>query len=158
MHKLVAALIMAIIGALLFSAFVMQDIRIHPELGPQDLPWGLIIRYGVAMTLGGALAGYLLCGTFGRGGAGGWVLALLGWVLALLGGIIAASLSGLLGSAFGLLPDMLSDGFSLSEAIQIGAGLLVLPFAADEEPILIPAVVALIAATHILCKRLRNAD
>ncbi len=151
MHKLVAALMMAIIGALLFSAFVMQDIRIHPELGPQDLPWGLIIRYGVAMTLGGALAGYLLCGTFGRGGVGGWVLALLG-------GIIAASLSGLLGSAFGLLPDMLSDGFSLSEAIQIVAGLLVLPLAAIEEPVLIPAVAALIAATHILCKRRRSVD
>lgn len=151
MHKLVAALMMAIIGALLFSAFVMQDIRIHPELGPQDLPWGLIIRYGVAMTLGGALAGYLLCGTFGRGGVGGWVLALLG-------GVIAASLSGLLGSAFGLLPDMLSDGFSLSEAIQIVAGLLVLPLAAIEEPVLIPAVAALIAATHILCKRRRSVD
>lgn len=148
MHKWVAALMMALTSAVLFGAFVIQDIRIHPELAPQDLPWGLIIRYGLAMILGGALAGLVFCGLFGRGAIGGWVVALLG-------GIIAVSVSGLFGSAFGLLPDMLSDGFSVSEAVQIGAGLLVLPLSATEEPILIPIVAGLIAATHILCKRQR---
>lgn len=148
MHRWVSSLIIALIGAVLFGAFVLQDIRIHPELGPQDLPWGLILRYGVAMTLGGALIGFLFCGLFGRSGFGGWLLAILG-------GVLAASLSGLIGSAFGLLPDLLADGFSTADAIQIGAGLLVLPFAAGGQPILLPIVATLIVATHLWCKRWR---
>lgn len=140
---------MALIGASLFGAFVLQDIRIHPELGLQDLPWGLILRYSAAMTLGGALIGYLFCGLFGRTGAGGWVLALFG-------GVLAASLSGLIGSVFGLMPDLLADGFSTSDAIRIGVGLLVFPLASLEQPILFPLVMSMIIASHIWSKRARN--
>jgi len=140
---------MALIGAFLFGAFVLQDIRIHPELGPQDLPWGLIIRYSAAMVLGGALIGYLFCGFFGRNGIGGWMLAMIG-------GVLAASLSGLIGSAIGLSPELLADGFSAAELIRIAAGLLVFPLASLEQPVLFPLVIGMIVITHIFTKRARR--
>ena len=149
MHRWVAALMMAVIGAFLFGAFVLQDIRIHPELGARDLPWGLILRYGLAMSLGGALIGFLASGLFGRRGIGGWGLALLG-------GLLVSALAGLAGSAFGLLPELLADGFSTADAIRIGAGLLVLPLAAAEAPLLLVIIVGLIAATHLWSRTIRR--
>ena len=150
MHRWITALMMALLGAILFVAFVLQDIRIHPELAPGDLPWGLIIRYALAMTLGGALSGYLFAGLFGRGGLGGWLLAILS-------GVIATAIAGLFGSAFGLIPDMLTDGFSTAEIIQIAAGLLMLPLALIEQPWLALVVGAILIVTHLRCKISRAA-
>ncbi len=150
MHRSIAAGMMALTGAFLFAAFVLQDIRIHPEISRGELPWGLITRYGLAMTAGGALVGFVLAGLFGRRGV-------LGWVLALVGGTVAASLSGLIGSAFGLLPELLSDGFSASDAAMVVAGLLILPLTAIEEPWILAVLAALIALTQILCQRQRTA-
>lgn len=149
MHRLIASLMMALIGAALFAAFVLQDIKIHPETEFADLPWNLILRYALAMTAGGALVGFMFCGLFGRNGV-------LGWVLALIGGVIAASISGLFGSAFGLLPDLLADGFSTSDAVQVAAGLLILPLAAIEQPMVLVIVLALIVVTHLWCNRARQ--
>lgn len=146
MKRSIAAGMMALTGVFLFAAFVLEDIRIHPEVPAGELPWGLILRYAVAMALGGAFVGFALAGLFGRTG-------ILGWPLALIGGLLATSLSGLFGSVFGLLPDLLSDGFSVSDVIQAAAGLLILPFAAGDQPWIVLAVLALIIATHVLCRR-----
>lgn len=149
MHRTKAALMMALLGALLFAAFALQDIRIHPEIPAGELPWDLILRYAVGMTLGGALAGVAFSGLFGRSGIGGWVLTLLS-------GVIAAAVSGLLGSAIGLLPDLSADGLTSGEIFQIVVGLLVLPFAIAEEPWLIAPIAALLVGTHLWCRAARK--
>lgn len=149
MHKRIAALMMALTGGVLFAAFVLQDIKIHPELAFRDLPWGLILRYAGAMMLGGALSGLVFSGLFGRSG-------FLGWLLAALGGVIGASLSGLFGSAFGLLPDLATGGFTTTELLQIAAGILVLPLALSEQPSVVFVLAALVVATHVLCQRARK--
>lgn len=149
MPRLIASLMMALIGAYLFAAFVLQDLRIHPDVPRSDLPWALILRYALAMVLGGAVSGLLFCGLFGRKGA-------FGWVLAVIGGIIAASVSGLLGSAFGLLPNLLSDGFSTTDAVQVAAGLLILPLSAIEQPSVLAIVLGLIVLAHVLLRRARK--
>jgi hypothetical protein len=138
---------MALAGASLFAAFVGQDIRLRPaNMALADLPWGLILRYVAAMAAGGAVAGLIFAGFFGRRGV-------FGWVLAALGGLLATAISGALGSAFGLLPDLLADGYHSSDVIPVAAGLLVLPLAAGEQPLLLVVVAALVALTHVLCKR-----
>jgi hypothetical protein len=151
MQKWIAALMMALTGAILFAAFVLQDIKIHPEMAWHDLPWSLILRYAGAMTLGGALSGLVFSGLFGRNGFGGWILAILG-------GVLGASISGLFGSAFGLVPDLAAGGISTTELLQIAAGILVLPLSVIEEPLLGLVLTALVIATHILCKRARRRD
>ncbi|MEP1201132.1 hypothetical protein [Tateyamaria sp.] len=107
---------------------------------------GLIVRYFMAMGLGGAVAGYALSNLFGRSG-------LLGWVLAAMGGILVATFAGLLGSAIGLLPDLLSDGFQTPDILAVSAGALVLPLALIGWPTLLPIWIGLIFLVHILAKR-----
>lgn len=150
MHRTKAALMMALLGALLFTAFVLQDVRNHPQIAPGDLPWDLIVRYAAAMTLGGALAGFVFSGLFGRQGIGGWLLSLLS-------GLIAAAVSGLVGSAIGLLPDLSVDGVTTGEFIQMAAGLLVLPLSIAEQPWLAIPVAGLLVATHLWCRAARQA-
>jgi energy-converting hydrogenase Eha subunit A len=149
MHKLVASGMMALIGALLFGAFVLQDLRSVPRENMADVPWDLVLRYSIAMIVGGALAGIMFCGLFGRRG-------IIGWCLAMIGGVIASLLSGVLGSVFGLLPELLADGFSPSDVVQVGAGLFVLPLAVAEQPALLLAFFVLVGATHVLCRRARQ--
>ena len=149
MHRTKSALMMALLGALLFAAFVLQDIRNHPEIPTGELPWDLILRYAVAMTLGGALAGFVFSGLFGRQGIGGWILTMIS-------GLIAAAVSGLIGSAIGLLPDLSAGGLSTGEILQIAVGLLVLPLSIAEEPWLVLPVAALLIATHVWCRAARQ--
>ena len=149
MHRITAALMMALLGALLFAAFVLQDIRLRPDLPAGELPWGLMIRYGLAMTLGGAIAGLLFSGLFGRSGAGGWVLTLIA-------GILAAAISGVLGSAVGLLPELLTDGLNTTEIVRVAAGLLILPLAIVEQPWLAIVLVLLLVITHLRCHAARR--
>ena len=149
MQKWIATGMMALTGLLFFGAFVFQDIRLHPELGTNELPLGLIFRYAVAMTLGGAIAGFLLRGLFGRGGIGGWLLVIIG-------GLVACLISGLFGSAVGLLPDLLADGYHTADLVKAGLGIFVVPLSIIEQPVLLPVLIVLIVMTHILCKRARN--
>ncbi|MEM1073018.1 MAG: hypothetical protein AAGI36_01095 [Pseudomonadota bacterium] len=144
MARRVASPMMALTGAIFFFAFVFQDIRIHPEIPAGELPWGLIIRYGVAMTLGGAVAGYLMAGLFGRSGIGGWILSFLA-------GTLATLLLGLVGSAFGLIPDLADQGLTSGELVQITLGALVVPLSLIEQPYLILVLLVLFGATHELC-------
>lgn len=144
-----ASIMMALLGGLLFSAFVLQDIRIRPELSAESPPFGLILRYGGAMIIGGAVSGYIFGGLFGRNGAGGWVLTILA-------GITASVLAGLFGSLVGLLPDLIADGLSMKETVSIVAGLLVLPLALIEQPPLALPVICILALTHLWCKAARS--
>ena len=79
----VSALMMAVVGVLIFTVLLVEDVGLLPQDASASLPWGLIGQYAVAMAMGGALAGALLSGLFGRGGAGGWFLA--AWRPVLLG-------------------------------------------------------------------------
>ncbi|WP_416930094.1 hypothetical protein [Tropicimonas sp.] len=155
----VVALMMALTGALFFFAFMADDARQMRADGMVALPWGLMWRYLLAMAAGGGLTGAALAGAFGRGGAGGWLLALLA-------GIAATLIAGLVGSTVGMLPDLLADGWQGRDLIPVAAGLLVVPFAlAGEIRVfgawlpgiwLLPVWLALICLTHLWARRLRE--
>lgn len=140
---------MALTGLIFFAAFVSQDLGMLPNAETGQLPWGLIIRYAIAMAGGGALAGFLLRGLFGRGTFGGWLLAGLG-------GILASLIAGIFGSAFGLLPDLLADGFDMADLVQAAFGVLVVPLTILEQPILLLVLLGMIVGTHIMAKSARN--
>lgn len=140
-----ATLMMAVIGASLFLLFLSRDL---PD-GLQD-DWarenfGLVARYVIAMTLGGAIMGYLLAALFGRDG-------IVGWFLALAGGLLSTLIAGAFGSFIGLLPDLLADGWQVTDFVAIGFGFLVLPLAAAENTLSSLVWVAMVVATHMLCK------
>lgn len=141
-------IVLACASMLLFLALVFEDISELADTDWSDLPLGLITRYLIAMGLGGALAGYFLSGLFGKNG-------ILGWLLAIVGGVVAATFAGLVGSAIGLSPDLLSDGFQTRDMVAIGAGALVFPLALIGWPILLPIWVALIFTAHILARKRR---
>jgi hypothetical protein len=145
--RLVAALMMAVTGAGFFFIFLLQDVR-GGVVDWSTLPRGLVIRYVVAMGIGGGLAGWLLAGLFGRGGV-------LGWVLALVGGILATLFAGLLGSAAGLLPDVLADGWQTADLIPILYGIAVVPLTLFTRPFLLVVWLALIVVTHLWARQAR---
>lgn len=144
------ALLMALAGAFFFTVFVAQDVRPNEDLSWRTLPWALLARYGLAMTLGGLLAGFLFGGLFGRQGP-------LGWLLAVIAGVLAVALSGLLGSAVGLLPDLLADGYQSRDLIAVASGVLILPLALADQPWLLAVLVLLIGAAHVIARRRRAA-
>lgn len=139
---------MALASLVLFLAMIFEDIGDFAAADWSNIPVGLIVRYAVAMGLGGALAGYVLAGLFGKSG-------FLGWLLALVGGFLATTFAGIIGSAFGLAPDLLSDGFQASDMLAIGAGALVLPLAVIGWPVLLPVWLALVLLAHVLARKRR---
>ncbi|MEM6888259.1 MAG: hypothetical protein AAF636_08990 [Pseudomonadota bacterium] len=149
MHRRSTALVMAIAGVFFFVIFISQDLSHDTGVEVSELPWGLLARYAVAMTLGGAFSGLLFAGLFGRHG-------LFGWILALVGGVFAVLLSGLFGSAFGLLPDLLADGFHTADLIATAVGIFVVPLTLFEQPYLLIVLVALVALSHVLSRRSRQ--
>jgi hypothetical protein len=145
----IGALMMALVGALIFTVLLVEDVGLLPQGVSATLPWALIAQYALAMAVGGALAGALLSGLFGRRGAGGWLLAALG-------GIVASIVAGLLGSAVGLLPSLLRDGFDMGDLIAVGFGATLAPIALIGNPLRLAVWVALIVLTHLWCQRIRN--
>ncbi|WP_170386893.1 hypothetical protein [Ruegeria atlantica] len=143
---------MALIGGSLFLLFLSRDLPqgLQDDWAKENL--GLVVRYVIAMTLGGAIMGYLLASMFGRNGFGGWVLALLG-------GLISTLVAGACGSLLGLLPDILDDGWQASDLVSILFGFLVLPIAAVDKLGSSAIWLAAIAVTHMMSKydRARNA-
>ena len=102
------------------------------------------------MAIAGAVVGWLLAGMFGRPGP-------LGWLLAALGGLLVALISGALGSAIGLLPDLLRDGWQTgADLIRIGGGALVAPFALAGQPLVALGWAVLVGITHVLAGRRRR--
>jgi hypothetical protein len=144
-----AALMMAVVGVLIFSVLLVGDMSLLPADASTAVPWALVIRYGVAMAIGGALAGAALAGMFGRAGVGGWLLSLLA-------GAIASVVAGLLGSAVGLAPDLLRDGFQTGDLIAVGFGAFLAPIALIESWGHLAVWVGLIALTHLLCGKARR--
>ena len=147
--RLLITLAITVTSALTFAALLIEDLNGFDDLEFDDLPWGLILRYMVTMALGGAVAGFLLAGMFGRRRIGGWFLAILG-------GVVATLLAGLLGSFFGWLPDYLSAGDQPNALVSILAGALVPIFAFAGRPVLFLLWVMLIVATHLLARRARH--
>jgi hypothetical protein len=147
--RTVVAFMMANTSALFFFAFILEDLPTLREWSWHDLPVGLILRYALAMGLGGAVAGFLLAGLFGRRG-------LPGWVLALLAGVLATLLAGVVGSAVGLAPDLLADGWQSTDMVAILAGLVLLPLALVDHPWLILIWLALIVVTHLWARSRRS--
>ena len=89
---------MGISGALFFLVVLFDDVADLGSAQLSQLPWGLILRYVISMGIGGAIAGLLLAGLFGRRGP-------LGWLLAVFGGLVASAFAGVVGSLVGQLPD-----------------------------------------------------
>ncbi|WP_170478207.1 hypothetical protein [Ruegeria arenilitoris] len=138
-----ATLVMAVIGASLFLLFLSRDLPggLGDDWAKQN--FGLVIRYVTAMTLGGALMGFLLAPMFGRSGVGGWIIALVG-------GLLSTLIAGAFGSFFGLLPDLLSDGWQASDLVSILFGFAVLPLAAAENLSSSLIWLVMVIAAHIL--------
>jgi hypothetical protein len=142
---------MAVVGVLVFSVLLVGDMSLLPADASVAVPWALVIRYGVAMAIGGALAGAALAGLFGHRGIGGWLLSFVG-------GAIAAVVAGLLGSAVGLLPDLLRDGLQTGDLIAVGFGGVLAPIALLESWGHLAVWLGLIALTHILCGKSRRPE
>ena len=146
----VTAAMVALIGAGLFFVLLAGDLPGRESGEWDDLPTRLVVRYIVTMALGSAAAGWLLAGLFGRRGVGGWVLALAG-------AVATTMVAGLLGSAMGLLPDLLRDGLQSADIIPILFGLAVLPLAFVGNPLLLAGWLVLIALTHVWARQARAA-
>ncbi len=146
--RLGPTIMVAVIGASLFLLFLSRDLPggLGDEWARDNL--SLVLRYVLAMTFGGALMGYLLASMFGRKGVGGWLLALLG-------GILATLVAGFFGSFFGLLPDLLADGWQAQDLVAILFGFLVLPLAAAENLASSLIWLIMVFATHLLTKSMR---
>ncbi|WP_171126984.1 MULTISPECIES: hypothetical protein [unclassified Ruegeria] len=138
-----ATLVMAVIGASLFLLFLSRDLPggLGDDWAKQN--FGLVIRYVIAMTIGGAFMGFLLAPMFGRSGVGGWVTALVG-------GLLSTFIAGAFGSFFGLLPDLLSDGWQASDLVSILFGFAVLPLAAAENISSSLIWLVMVIAAHVL--------
>lgn len=148
-HRIVATLMMALTGVFLFAALLAEDVLALDAEQRAAVPWLLAARYVLAMAAGGALSGWLLSGLFGRRGVAGWILALLG-------GTVASLVAGLLGSAVGLLPDLIADGWDMGDLIAIGSGALVLPLSLAGQTLLFLIWLALLLATHVLTRQRRQ--
>ena len=144
----VTTVMMALVGAGLFFVLLAGDLPGRGAAEWDDLPRGIVLRYILTMALGSAAAGWLLAGLFGRRGVAGWLLALLG-------AVAATVVAGLLGSALGLLPDLLRDGWQMSDLVPILFGLAVLPLAFVGKPLLLVAWLGLIALTHVWARQAR---
>ncbi len=133
---------MAALAGLLFVFVLYNDISSFTDRDLDQLQWALICRYTLSMIVGGALAGYLLAGKFGRPGITGWVSATL-W------GLAASLAAGFLGSLIGMLPERLSDGFQSADLVAVAAGGLILPFAAHDWPWLLLLIPVAIGLAHL---------
>ncbi|ANT62583.1 hypothetical protein AYJ57_19560 [Salipiger sp. CCB-MM3] len=148
--RFVTTFMMALVGGLLFFAFLYEDaVALGPERAVAE-PRGLQIRYLIAMVLGGALSGWLLSGLYGRRGIGGYLLGFVGSIVALM-------VAGLFGSAVGLLPDILRQGWDASDLIPILFGAVALPLSFAGAPLLFVGWLVISLATHLWAKRVRGA-
>lgn len=147
--RLVTAAVMALVGVMFLFFVLEEDVRNKSVAAWPDLPAGLILRYLVAMALGGAISGWLLAGLFGRNG-------ILGWMLAAIGGVLATHAAGLIGSALGRAPDLLADGWQMADLVSITTGLLIPVFAMADHALIAVAWLALIVVAHLLAGRARG--
>ena len=145
----VVAVMMALVGALFFYEFLRDDLGSLPDERQQDIQIFLILRYLVAMAIGGAVAGAVIAGLFGRRGG-------LGWFLAILGALLVTALAGMIGSALALVPDLISDGWVTGDIIPIAFGLVLIPLSLAGRPWLFAIWLALLILTHLWARRCRG--
>ena len=139
--------IMAVTGAAFFYEFLNDDLHnAGTDVGSTGVP--LALRYLIAMAVGGGLSGAICAGMFGRSGA-------VGWLWAALGAVLATALAGLLGSFFGLIPDLLADGLTTQHLISAGFGLVLIPLSMVGRPVMIAVWLGLVVAAHLLARRAR---
>jgi len=130
-------------------AFALQDRASWPEDAARVIG-GDVALFAASQALGGAVAGFLLAGLFGRGGPFGWLLSILGAVLALLLGALAG------GAVFGLR-ELVAGGQDLVLGlIRVGMGPLGIIFASAQAPLLAVALVLATALAHLAARRLRT--
>lgn len=135
--RLRVAVVMALVGLFLFATVLYDDVPSNSEART-----GLVIRYALAMALGGAIAGYLMARLFDRPGV-------VGWIFAVLGGVLASIMAGLAGSLIGLLPELLLDGWHSTDMIAIASGILILPFALNDGVFVALAWIGLVLGAHV---------
>ena len=117
--RTVSALIWAAAVALFAVAFALQDVLTADAPGASA--YAGTVTLGLCHAAGGAIAGYMLAGLFGRGGASGWLLAIIGAILAVL-------LGGLFGGVFAALYGAVTRTSDLAtEFIRIGLGAVTAP-------------------------------
>ncbi|PRY26468.1 hypothetical protein CLV78_101564 [Aliiruegeria haliotis] len=144
--RTVVALMMAIIAAAFVFTFLLEERPTDP--GAAEGLTGFATTQVISQAFGGAIVGWLLAALFGRGGVPGWVLSVIG-------GTLATLLAGAVGGLIFSLPTMLSSGFEIQEAINIGIGALTVPLAAAGRPLVLVVWLVLILLTHIIAKRAR---
>ena len=145
--RLTSAIIWGLMVAVFAVIFALQDV-LRAEDAQASAYVGTTIL-GVCHGLGGALAGYLLAGLFGRAGAGGWLLAILGTLVVVL-------LGGLFGGAFAALYGVVTGTTNLAtDFIRIGLGAVTAPLAIADSPWLGPLWIAVGVAAHLTCRGMR---
>ncbi len=146
--RMIVIVVMAITGAAFFYEFLSDDLQ---NAGASQTALGvpLALRYILAMAAGGAVAGAILAGFFGRAGAGGWLWAGVGAVLSVV-------LAGGIGSALGLIPDILGDGLTTQHLISAGFGLVLIPLSMIGRPVMVVLWLGLAVAAHLLARRARR--
>ncbi|MEM8731064.1 MAG: hypothetical protein AAGF79_14225 [Pseudomonadota bacterium] len=147
--RLTVIVLMAILGATFFFGFLSEDMGHVTEEQRDTVSQTLVLRYIVAMALGGAIGGAITAGLFGRHGV-------LGWLLGFVGGVLASLLGGFFGSALGLVPDLISSGFVLPDVVAVGFGFVLIPLSLVGEPLMVAVWLALVVITHVLARRARN--
>lgn len=146
--RMIVVVVMAITGAAFFFEFLNDDLR-NAGISRAALNAPLALRYILAMAAGGALAGALLAGFFGRTGV-------IGGLWAGLGALIAVVLTGGIGSALALIPDILADGITTQHLISAGFGLVLIPLSMIGRPVMILLWLGLAVCAHLLALRARQ--
>jgi hypothetical protein len=143
----VVAAMMALVMALLVLTMMLED-------KPDDLSQveglrGFVAGQIATQAVAGAICGWLLATFFGRSGG-------VGWVLSVLGGFLVTLLAGALAGVLQSLPEILSEGLALTEALNVAVGLLVVIFASAGRPMVGLGWLVLILLTHVLAARQRR--
>jgi len=142
--RLRPALVWGATLALFAALFALQDWASFEALpaAPATI-LGRTAGYAACHGLGGAAAGWLAAGLFGRDGIAGWALAVIGGLaVTLLGGLVGGAIFGLLGAS--------GVGAPLVEgAIRVGMGPLNVPLAVAQRPALAAIWIVAVAAAHL---------
>lgn len=147
--RAVATIMMLMSALLFFWVFVAEETSGPSQLSFSDIPIARLFQYGIAMALGGVLAGYVLSGCFGRRG---W----LGWALALAGGVIASLIAGACGSALALVPEIVTRGWGGTDLVAMATGALIVPLSLVEYPVLAVLWLALVGIAHLWSRSSRR--
>ncbi|NRA99525.1 MAG: hypothetical protein HRU32_06850 [Rhodobacteraceae bacterium] len=132
------------VGLFVNGLFIAPYIRDTNETGAFD---GLGLWVAIAHGLGGALAGWLMAGSFGRAGIGGWIISLFAVITIIL-------LGGLAGGVMIAVQGMITAGDTVLQAgIRGIIGALAAPVAMANLPglWLLPPVLTVLA--HLLAQR-----